>query len=560
MGAITLSTSTIVVPAMAAPDVPVLVVGAGPTGMMLSLWLQRLGVSHRIVDGASSSGQTSRALVVHARTLELYRQLGLAEAVIAKGTRIESLVVHHNGTPRGVVPVGLGGQGLSKYPFILSITQDEHEALQEATLAERGVTVERSVECVEATPDGADRMKVTLRAHGRDEHLTAGYVIGCDGAHSRVRQSAGIEMLGGTYDRAFFVADVLHSGPPSTQGQMNMCLSREDFCMIIPMPHQPGRARLIGFVPRAGESLRPEQGTFDDVRPAVARNAPKLHVDEVNWFARYRVHHRVAAHFRQGRVFLCGDAAHIHSPVGGQGMNTGLGDATNLAWKLAAVVRGSEAPDALLDTYEKERQPFAHKLVNTTDAMFTRLTGDGFLSLFLRNVMVPFIAPHIIRLLGLGPTIFKRVSQIEIAYRASPLSVDAAAAGAKAAAKAGDRLPWAEHTEGEVEGKHAASEQSEGEFAANRRQDNFAFLKSATWQVHVYGQAPAWATRKLADAGLTLYVFPWTAATGRNGLRRDVLYLVRPDGYIGLVLADQVDAEKKLEAYTASWGVGKTAR
>lgn len=509
--------------------------------MMLSLWLQRFGVKHRIVDAAASTGLSSRALVMHARVLEFYRQLDLADAVIARGTKVENFVIHHTSVPRGVVPAGDSGKGLSKFPFILSITQDEQEALQEKTLAERGVTVERSTELVSMTTDGANPIKVKLRSNGKEEDLTAGYVVGCDGAHSKVRREADIEMLGGTYDRAFFVADVIHRGPPTTQGQMNMCLSREDFCMVIPMAHQQGRARIIGFVPRDVEASRPDNVTFDDVKPAIARNAKNLDVEKVNSFSRYKVHHRVAAQFKKDRVFLCGDAAHIHSPVGGQGMNTGLGDATNLAWKLAAVINSS-APSELLASYGPEREPFAHLLVNTTDAAFTRLTGDTYLSLFLRNIIVPYVAPLIIRLAGLGPTIFRRVSQIEIAYRDSPVSVNEGTAGAKKAAKAGDRLPWAEHA---TEDGHD--------------QDNFATLQVPTWQAHVYGKAPAWAEKKIADKGLALHVFPWNAAMGQNGLRQDVLYLVRPDGYIGMILAgDAADAEKQLDAYAKKWGVGKS--
>ncbi len=527
---------------MAANDTPVLIVGAGPTGMMLSLWLARFGVDHRIVDAASSSGTTSRALVLHARILEFYRQLGLSDALLARGCKVKTVVPHHNGIPCGVLNTSSAGNDLSYFPFVFSITQDEQEAIQEKALAERGVIVERSTELVDMEQT-ANGVTVTLRSHGAEQQVTARYVVGCDGAHSAVRRKAGIVMAGGTYDRAFFVADVIHRGTPSTQGQMNMCLSNEDFCMVIPMPHETGRARLIGFVPPDVEATRPNQVTYDDVAPAIMRNAPNFGVEKVNWFARYKVHHRVATQFHQDRIFLCGDAAHIHSPVGGQGMNTGLGDATNLAWKLASVIRG-QAPPQLLETYSLERKPFAHLLVNTTDAMFTRLTSNSLLGRFIRNFFLPYILPRLIIWLGLAPMIFKRVSQILLAYPDSLLSTNCSVSGSKVAARAGDRLPWTEYT-----------------CEDGSRRDNFALLDAADWQVHVYGTPPTWLSKHLEACMLPLHKLPWNTTMSQKGLRENVLYLLRPDGHIGLIqaLADTGEAEDTtdLDAYLQRWGIGK---
>src|SRR5262249_3829770 len=187
----------------------------------------------------------------------------------------------------------------------------------------------------------------------------------------------------------------------------------------------------------------------------------KLTLAKVNWFSTYHVHHRVASRFREGRVFLLGDAAHVHSPVGGQGMNTGIGDAVNLAWKLAAVLTGAVRDD-LLDVFELERVASARRLVAPTDRIFTLVTKQGTIARFVRTRLVPLISPWLFRLPGVRRFVFQTVSQIGINYRDSPLSE-----GSAGAVRGGDRLPWVETAPG---------------------QDNFDPLTSLAWQVHVYGE------------------------------------------------------------------------
>ena len=246
--------------------------------------------------------------------------------------------------------------------------------------------------------------------------------------------------------------------------------------------------------------------TFDDVGERAIRNL-KLTIVKVNWFSTYQVHHRVAAQFRGGRAFLLGDAAHVHSPVSGQGMNTGIGDAVNLAWKLAAVLNGN-ARDSLLATYELERIGFARRLVATTDRAFTLVTKQGAFARWVRTRLVPLIARVLFRLAPVRRFFFRTVSQIGVNYRKSPIS-----AGAAGAIRGGDRLPWV---------------------ATESGKDNFAPLASLTWQVHVYGELRSGLAEVCAGLQLPLHHFAWQPAMRRAGLRRGALYLIRPDGYIAL--------------------------
>jgi hypothetical protein len=237
-----------------------------------------------------------------------------------------------------------------------------------------------------------------------------------------------------------------------------------------------------------------------------------MHIDvtSVNWFSTYRVHHRVADHFRKGRAFLLGDAAHIHSPVGGQGMNTGIGDAVNLAWKLADFLH-SRASSALLDSYEWERIAFARRLVATTDEAFTGVTSPGPIARLVRLRIVPLLVPALFSFRAVRRFMFRTVSQTVVNYRGSSLSE-----GRVGTVHGGDRLPYVK----------AVSKASE--------KDNFAPLTSLDWQIHVYGEATSEIRTLCAQRELSLCVFPWRPEMSQAGLRRDAVYLLRPDGYIAV--------------------------
>ena len=366
----------------------VLIIGAGPTGLVLALWLTKQGVRVRIVDKTAEPGTTSRALAVQARTLELYRQLDLTEAVIAKGHQVPAVNLWVKGERAARIGFESVGSGLTPYPFLHIFPQDQHEQLLIERLNALGVAVERQTELIGFT-DEKDHITARLRGPDRQQvDCEAQYIAGCDGARSIVRETIGTGFPGGTYRQIFYVADVKASGS-AVNGELHIDLDEADFLGVFPLVGQ-GRARLIGTV-RDERADRADTMTFNDVSDRAITHL-KVAVKQVNWFSTYHVHHRVTDHFRKGRAFLLGDAAHIHSPAGGQGMNTGIGDAINLAWKLAAVVAG-RAPDSLLDSYEAERIGFARRLVATTDRVFSFATAEGKIADILRTRVAPLIVP-----------------------------------------------------------------------------------------------------------------------------------------------------------------------
>src|SRR5439155_6213853 len=279
----------------------------------------------------------------------------------------------------------------------------------------------------------ADRVRARLkRRDGAEEACAAAYVAGCDGAHSTVREAVRVGFPGGVYTHLFYVADVEASGE-TMNGELHVALDRTDFLAVFPLKGER-RARLIGTVRQEAEHGH-DTLSWNDVSTRVIEWI-RVDVERVNWFSTYRVHHRVAARFRRGRAFLLGDAAHIHSPVGGQGMNTGIGDAVNLAWKRAAVLHG-RMDASLRDGYGPEPMAFARRLVATTDRAFTGVTSSGRVARLLRLHVVPRLVPPLFSLQAVRRYMFRTVSQTSITYRGSRLSE-----GQAGTVQGGDRLPW----------------------------------------------------------------------------------------------------------------------
>ena len=493
----------------------ILIVGAGPTGLMLALRLAHHGVPFRIVERNGGPGQASRAMAVQARTLEFYDQLGLADEVVSRGVKVLSGHFREDGREVAQLPLSRMGEAVTPFPFVLCWPQDDQERFLVDALAARGAHVEWGVtlQGFEQTETG---VHATLRrADGGEERCEAAYLCGCDGAHTTVRPALGIGFPGGTYEQLFYVADVQIDAP--LVGQMVMGIGPKTLALKLPV-RSSGMWRLIGVVP---QHLHDQPNvTFEDVR-ASAEELVDVTVGAVNWFSTYRVHHRVADHFRDRRVFLCGDAGHLHSPAGGQGMNTGIGDAVNLSWKLADVMQGRCA-ESLLDSYEPERIVFARWLVKTTDRAFQGMVGEGWGSRFLRGWIIPHLLPALAGVGSIRERFFATLSQTAIHYRDSALGE-----GHAGRVHAGDRLPWT------------------GE--------NYRSLRDLGWRVHVHGASDAPLDAAAAALGAPVDVFAWGERAASCGYARDAAYLVRPDGHVAF--AAQSDRGAALAQYAARIGL-----
>jgi 2-polyprenyl-6-methoxyphenol hydroxylase-like FAD-dependent oxidoreductase len=498
-------------------DTDVLIVGAGPTGLMLANQLARRGVRFRIIDRHAGPALQTRALGVQARTLEIYSHLGIAQRALELGKRAVGANIWARGRRAARVPVGDIGQGLSPYPYLLILGQDDNERLLGDALRQHGRDVEWNTELV-GLDQRADRVIARLKhPDGIVRETTTGWVGGCDGARSAVRELNRIAFQGAPYEDVFFVADTVMTGPMAPD-ELNVYLWRKGFHLFFPM-RGTDHWRLVGIVP---EELRGRDDlTLDEVMPSIVREAGTgLTLRSCGWFSTYRIHHRRAQRFREGRCFLLGDAAHIHSPVGAQGMNTGLQDAYNLGWKLALVV-SRQADPRLLDSYEDERIPVAEALLSTTDRLFSLVISDNWVTGLLRTRLVPKLMGLALKLERIQKLAFLTISQTGITYRKSPIS-ETLSGVPESATRAGDRFPWVhlQFTDGEP------------------REDLYQKLDDTRFTLILIGQpAPSSGSRGLNGTmhALTIPVNSENRAElGRVKVPEMAFYLLRPDGYVGL--------------------------
>lgn len=475
-------------------DTDVLIVGAGPTGLMLANCLARLGVRFVIIDGKSGPTRESRALGLQARTLELYDQLGIVHRVLSQAQPAGSIVPGFERRRFRTIDFRRLATGVTPYPQVTVLEQSRNERLLVDHLGELGGRVhwKRPLLTLKAGPQG-----VTCTTGGAEPlTISARFCVGADGSSSTVRQLAGIDFEGETNPHTFYVTDAAGvTGLPLES--VNLRFAESDFMLSFPMG-PADHHRLLGVVRNPDDAALLES----EVRETLQRVFGVGYGDS-RWFSTYRVHHRVAARFRAGPVFLAGDAAHVHSPVGAQGMNTGLQDAHNLACKLADVIVGG-APETSLDRFEAERRPVALRLVSTTDTMFGLITSDRRRARFLRRHVFSTIAPvgaFLVSRLVTSPRIFEYLSQTRIHYWMS----DAArrAAHGRRGRVVGRRLPY--------------------------NGDNFRSLRLMAWQVHAYGDA---APPELRHLRLPVTVFP---VVRNRKLRSGMCYLVRPDGFVAAV-------------------------
>lgn len=483
----------------------VLISGAGPVGLTMANELARYGISVRIVDKAPHRTDKSKALVLWPRTLELLEHGGYVEPFLAAGHPAYGAKLSDG--KNGVATISLKGID-SRYPYTLMIAQSETERVLEETLAARGVTVDRTV-TMESFADTGSAIEAVLRkADGSSETVQADWLLGCDGAHSTARHGLGLAFEGSTLDSDWWLAD-LHLTGLDPQDVLHIFWHRDGILAFFPI--EPGRWRVIGDLGPVTGSRQNADPTLEEIQAMIShRGTDGIKVKDPIWLSAFRINERKVKDYSRGRVFLAGDAAHIHSPAGGQGMNTGMQDAINLAWKLNLVVKGIAKP-ALLDSYSTERSAVGDMVLRNAGKMTEAAIARNPLIQTLRNTIVKFALsfPQISHVMA------DTLSELNIAYPESPLSVSGS--NHAHATRPGHRWPET--------------------LPADTGQARFTAIGPADVTADLAATFP-----RLVQAG---------PVTGRGDARD--LVLVRPDGYVGFagLASDKAAAEAYLKAIAA---------
>ncbi|HEX6124757.1 MAG TPA: FAD-dependent monooxygenase [Pyrinomonadaceae bacterium] len=415
----------------------VIIIGAGPTGLAMACQLIRYGVDVMIVDRKETTTPYSKAIGVQARTLEIYEQIGLADRLVDLGWKAEGARLIVGGQVRGKIDFSDIGIGMSPYPFVLLVEQGKHEKLLHDHIRSHGKEVKWLTELQSFSHDSSGVHAIVKTPEGESETIDAKYLVGCDGAKSPVRHALGLSFEGSTFERMFYVADVELDWELSHDA-VTVVLMKNNLLAFFPMTGDR-QWRIVGTFP---EEFSKDEGEvlYEEIEEQIKRDSEMaLDITGVNWFSTYKVHTRHVSRFSEGRCFLAGDAAHIHSPAGAQGMNTGIQDGYNLAWKLAMVLRGS-CGEKLLESYNEERLANAENLLKTTDRFFNLVASPEPILSYLRMHVFPYVAGAAFSFDAVRKFVFPRISQIAINYRDSSLSNRSG--GGDLDVKAGDRLPY----------------------------------------------------------------------------------------------------------------------
>lgn len=415
----------------------VLIVGAGPSGLMMAAQLLRYGIQPLVVDNKQGPTSHSNALGVQARSLEIYRQMGVVDTVVANGKPAKGLIFNENGKQVTSISLAGAGDGQTRFPFILMYQQFKNERLLLDYLTQNCCPVYWNTSLVTLKQQAGYADAVLKNAEG-EYYINCDWVIGADGAHSTVRKQLNIPFRGDTYPHHFYLADVKINAPFLDENYVQLYIGKNGLSGFFPMPEK-SEYRIIGNLPVEFENN--EDTTLEDILPDLnAITGYPVEVLENIWFTTYKLHHRMAESFRKQNCFLVGDAAHIHSPVGAQGMNTGLQDAYNLAWKLAGVINGN-LKEPILNSYADERMPVAKDLLGTTDRIFNIVMSNNWFMRLLKKWVLPNVIKRVWQNKKTRNFGFKLISQTGISYRDSKLSVHLSK-GEKV--RAGDRVPYIE--------------------------------------------------------------------------------------------------------------------
>jgi 2-polyprenyl-6-methoxyphenol hydroxylase-like FAD-dependent oxidoreductase len=502
------------------PTPDVLVVGAGPVGLVAAVELARRGVRVRVIDKLAQPTDQSRAIAVHARSLDMFDRMGIVDEMVSTGIKAIAMQLYAGRSKLFRIP--LGGVD-SAFPFTLTTAQTETERVLNDHLESLGVTVDRGVELVGLSQDDRAVHLTLRRDNGSTEQVSPSWVIGADGGHSNVRKMVGTKLAGSFVGERFLLADV-DAEHTLDLDAMHTFFSPDGPVVVLPMTG--GRMRFLAEVhDSAGSPSDTQQRmnpTQDELQAILDRRIGGIRVVHSHWLTNFEIHHARVPAYRWGRVFLAGDAAHIHSPAGGQGMNTGMQDAFNLAWKLAAVI-GGQAGQTLLDSYEAERIPVADGVIAFTD----RLTRAGTLAGVPRR-----IRDVAIRMLSHIPAarrfMAETAEEVNVAYRTSPIAVGRRPRHAKVAA--GEHVPHMTDAAlqkqlraacGPDNAGHVVLTVASGQPAPAAGEGQVQVLVTAH-DTHVVGYDTVIADPK----GLVAHRF---------GLKNGGRVVIRPDSYIGAV-------------------------
>src|SRR5436190_5369895 len=487
----------------------VVIVGAGPTGLSLAVQLFRYGIDFIIIDKKNGTTTLSKALVVQARSLEIFQELGLAEKAISTGKMTTALRVFYKGKTRAAVDLKGLGTGLSPYPFALSLEQSKTEKLLADHLIANGKKINWNTDIgpCEQTANG-----VTVHCkteNGLEQRLEADYLVGCDGAGSQVRHQLGLSFEGSTEPKLFYVADVILKSPVINKNVLYMYMIRKGFVLFFPM-EGTDHYRIVGILPDVKDME--QQFQFSDIGPLIKENiVTPIEFEKLSWFSTYKVHSRKAEAFMKDRCFIAGDAAHIHTPAGGQGMNTGIQDAYNLAWKLAYVLR-KEANPELLKTYDTERSANAMNLLKTTDRMFDIMSGVNRFWNFMRLHFFSRLLKWVTTSEWVRKRIFPLISQTGIAYPDSNLTVKSSIGKLKA----GDRMHY---------------------FVFSDGKEIFSYLANPVFKLLYFGDENAATDQDFGNIKLTRHNFREIPET-LFGKEKNFYILLRPDNHISYIGRD----------------------
>ncbi|SFA69716.1 2-polyprenyl-6-methoxyphenol hydroxylase [Flavobacterium swingsii] len=499
----------------------VLIVGAGPTGLMAANQLNRFGIDFIIIDSKSGPTVESRAIAVTARSLEIYQQLGLSKTVVENGIKMNSFNLFSEGHPKAEIKIGEIGKGMTDFPYLLAYEQSDNESLLYENLKKDRKNVQWKTEFVSLKEDETGII-VLAKKNNEIFEIKAEYLIGCDGAKSLIRHQLNFNFHGGTYENKFFVADVIMNWKLPHN---NLVIAPSDTNFVGFFPLKGDRYfRVLGTLPRA--YFNKKNINFKDIEKEVIKTIGiPIDFEKMNWFSIYNLHHRCVDNFSSGRVHLAGDSAHIHSPAGGQGMNTGLQDAYNIAWKLAFVLN-KQAKTDLLNTYNEERLPFAQWLMRFTDRMFNIMTNDNWFAAKFRKYVVVNLVGKVFTFEKIRPILFRRVSQIWYHYNGKSLSFSSSKQ--KLLFYAGDRLPYISDahltapfyelfTEPTFHLLHLSNELLKPEMNENIK-ETFPFP-------------------------IKIIEYPLTESWKKLGVNKELFVLVRPDNYIAYLSDFFLEAE-----------------